>query len=116
MWSIAKVVKCVIADFFPSTLASNLRPSLWGERLLHVELLPCPPAQVKYTSGLASGGTFYTDANGREMQRRERDARPTWTLDVHEPVAGNYYPLTSAMYIEVGALCRDAALCLDGCR
>ena len=57
---------------------------------------------MKYTSGLASGGTFHTDANGREMQRRERDARPTWALDVHEPVAGNYYPLTSAMYIEVG--------------
>ena len=29
-----------------------------------------------------------------------RDARPTWELQVKEPVAGNFFPLTSAMYIE----------------
>jgi len=29
-----------------------------------------------------------------------RDFRPTWELNQTEPVAGNYYPLTAAMYIQ----------------
>ena len=57
--------------------------------------------QVRYESNLSSGEVFYTDANGREMQRRVRNYRPSWPLQVNEPVSGNYYPLTSAMYIQV---------------
>jgi len=34
------------------------------------------------------------------MLRRTRDARPTWQLEVTEPVAGNFYPVTAAIYIE----------------
>jgi hypothetical protein len=30
------------------------------------------------------------------MLPRRRGARPTWPLDLAEPAAGNYYPLTSA--------------------
>ena len=26
--------------------------------------------------------------------------RPTWDLEVFEPIAGNYYPLTAAMYVQ----------------
>eukprot|EP00884_Botryococcus_braunii_P017895 jgi/Botrbrau1/478/Bobra.110_2s0115.1 len=37
-----------------------------------------------------------------EMQERRRNFRPTWPLRVTEPVSGNYYPLTAAMYIEGG--------------
>lgn len=48
-----------------------------------------------------AGGDFYTDSNGREMLRRVRDSRPTWDLEVIEPVAGNFYPVTSAIYLEV---------------
>ncbi len=33
--------------------------------------------------------TFYTDSNGREMQKRVINYRPTWPLEVFEPVAGN---------------------------
>ncbi|CAM9878394.1 unnamed protein product, partial [Phaeothamnion confervicola] len=55
----------------------------------------------RFSSAVASAGTFWTDSNGREFQRRQRDARPTWPLDVTEPVAGNYYPAT------VGAFLRD---------
>ncbi|PSN54844.1 Lysosomal alpha-mannosidase, partial [Blattella germanica] len=40
-------------------------------------------------------GVFYTDSNGREMLERKRNYRPTWTVDVAEPAAGNYYPITS---------------------
>lgn len=49
---------------------------------------------------LATAGTFYTDANGREFQRRLRDRRPTWDLNLTEPVAGNYYPATAAVFIK----------------
>ncbi|KAK9786492.1 hypothetical protein WJX73_000911 [Symbiochloris irregularis] len=55
---------------------------------------------LRYTTNLTTGSTFYTDANGREMQKRERDHRPSWDLNVTQPVAGNYYPLTAAIYLE----------------
>nr|CAD7429112.1 unnamed protein product [Timema monikensis] len=53
----------------------------------------------RFTTNLESGGLFYTDANGRELQERRRDYRATWTWDVTEPVAGNYYPVTSRILL-----------------
>ncbi len=35
------------------------------------------------------------------MQKRVRDKRPTWDLQVQEPIAGNYYPLTAAISLQV---------------
>lgn len=61
-------------------------------------------AQVRYESNVTSKDTFYTDSNGREMIKRVRDYRPTWKLNVTEPVSGNYYPLTASMYIKVHPL------------
>ncbi|GAB4821252.1 hypothetical protein N2152v2_008298 [Parachlorella kessleri] len=55
---------------------------------------------VQYVTDLDSGDAFWTDANGREMIKRVRDQRPAWELNVTEPAAGNYYPLTAAMYIQ----------------
>ncbi|XP_015121082.1 lysosomal alpha-mannosidase isoform X2 [Diachasma alloeum] len=49
----------------------------------------------KFSSNLESKGVFFTDSNGREMLKRVRDFRPTWTLNLSEPVAGNYYPVTA---------------------
>jgi hypothetical protein len=49
---------------------------------------------------IKNDGTFYTDSNGREFQKRKRNYRPTWDLNVFEPVAGNYYPVNAALYIE----------------
>lgn len=43
---------------------------------------------------------FYTDSNGREMLKRERNFRPTWPLELAEPVAGNYYPVTAKITVE----------------
>ena len=58
----------------------------------------------KFTTSLNNGGTgstkFYTDSNGREYLERVYNYRPTWDLKVYEPVAGNYYPLTTGMYIK----------------
>jgi alpha-mannosidase len=47
---------------------------------------------VKFSSGLASDGVFYTDSNGREMLKRKRDARgPSYPpFVINEPVAENY--------------------------
>ena len=55
---------------------------------------------MRISSGVKSGDEFYTDSNGREMLKRTLNYRPTWDLDVSEPVAGNYYPLTAALAIK----------------
>uniref|UniRef100_A0A499FTU7 Alpha-mannosidase n=1 Tax=Anopheles arabiensis TaxID=7173 RepID=A0A499FTU7_ANOAR len=51
-------------------------------------------------SDIKSEGTFWTDSNGREMLRRVRNYRETWELDLVEPVAGNYYPITAKIAVE----------------
>jgi hypothetical protein len=55
---------------------------------------------MRYKTDIVSKGIFFTDSNGREFQRRQRNQRPTWDLSVYEPVAGNYYPVNSAIYVE----------------
>ena len=64
----------------------------WGKEII-----------TRFDSDINSNLLFYTDANGREMQERKVNYRPTWKLSITEPVAGNYYPVNSRMYI------RDAA-------
>ncbi|XP_015929798.1 lysosomal alpha-mannosidase isoform X1 [Parasteatoda tepidariorum] len=54
---------------------------------------------TRFDTDLQSGDLFYTDSNGREMVERKRNFRPTWVLNVSEPVAGNYYPVNSRIYI-----------------
>ena len=54
----------------------------------------------RYLTDLNSQGVFYTDANGRQMLQRQVDYRSTWRLKVNEPVAGNYYPVNSRIYIQ----------------
>ena len=50
---------------------------------------------VRYTSDINSGDKFLTDSNGRFMIERRRDYRPTWNLNLTEPVASNYFPVDS---------------------
>jgi alpha-mannosidase len=52
------------------------------------------------TSSIQNQGIFYTDSNGREFLQRQRDIRPSWPLVVHEPIAGNYYPVNAAIFIQ----------------
>lgn len=54
----------------------------------------------RFSSGLNSGDTFYTDANGREMLERRVNFRPSWDLVVTQPIAGNYYPVTAKIAIK----------------
>ncbi|XP_006900896.1 PREDICTED: lysosomal alpha-mannosidase [Elephantulus edwardii] len=56
----------------------------------------------RFDTLLETNGRFYTDSNGREILERRRDYRPTWNLNQTEPVAGNYYPVTSRIYITDG--------------
>ncbi|XP_060096660.1 lysosomal alpha-mannosidase [Heteronotia binoei] len=51
-------------------------------------------------TNLKTDGRFYTDSNGREILERRRDYRATWNLSQTEPVAGNYYPVNSRIYIK----------------
>ncbi|XP_060037774.1 lysosomal alpha-mannosidase isoform X2 [Erinaceus europaeus] len=54
----------------------------------------------RFDAALDTKGLFYTDSNGREILERRRDYRPTWKLNQTEPVAGNYYPVNSRIYIK----------------
>lgn len=52
-----------------------------------------------FSSDLETSGTFYTDANGREMQKRIRDHRDTFKINLTEPISSNYYPVNSRIAI-----------------
>lgn len=49
---------------------------------------------LQLNSTIASGETFYTDANGLEYIERHRN------VSSDEPVAGNYYPMTTGAYLK----------------
>jgi len=53
----------------------------------------------RFTTSIKSDGNCWTDSNGREMQARKRDFRPTWQLHQTESVAGNYFPVNAALFI-----------------
>lgn len=55
---------------------------------------------LRVGTNVLSNGVFYTDSNGMEMQKRIFNQRPTWNLKVLEPVAGNYYPINSAISVQ----------------
>lgn len=54
----------------------------------------------RFYSTLNSSGVCYTDSNGREMLKRTRNSRDTFTVHLQEPIAGNYYPVTTKIAIE----------------
>ena len=55
---------------------------------------------TRFLTPIRNQGIFFTDSNGREFQRRIRNYRPTWPLEVHEEIAGNYYPVNAAVFIQ----------------
>lgn len=58
---------------------------------------------TRFYTEIDTKGAFFTDANGRQMLRRQRDARETWDLHMEEPISGNYYPITTKIAIEDGS-------------
>lgn len=55
---------------------------------------------LQYSSDLKNGGVFYTDANGRQMVKRQWNARRHLKLNVTEPISGNYYPINSRIMLK----------------
>lgn len=76
--------------------------NIWGKELV-----------MRYSTSIKSAGTFYTDSNGREMIKRQYNARgPSYPpLNVTEPVAGNYYPVNSMIALDDG--CAEMAVITD---
>ncbi|XP_039500014.1 lysosomal alpha-mannosidase [Drosophila santomea] len=54
-----------------------------------------------FSSEIASEGVFYTDSNGRELIRREKNQREDFTPELAvQPTSGNYYPITSRIALQ----------------
>ncbi|XP_032528142.2 lysosomal alpha-mannosidase-like isoform X2 [Danaus plexippus] len=57
---------------------------------------------IRYDTNVGNDGVFFTDSNGRQVLKRKLNERPQWNLTLAEPIAGNYYPVTSKMFLEDG--------------
>ena len=79
-----------------------------GQNTVEFEWLigPLPPQEkdspgleviTRYSTDLNSQDSFDTDSNGRLMISRRRNFRPSWELNLTEPVSSNYYPVTSRL-------------------
>jgi alpha-mannosidase len=70
---------------------------------------------LRLSTSLATLGVLHTDANGRELQLRRRDARPTWSYNAStEPIAGNFYPITALALIADANGAGGASSAVDG--
>lgn len=57
--------------------------------------------KFKITDTFDNQNVFYTDSNGREMIKRTLNQRSDYSYDPkNEPVASNYYPVTSRIVIK----------------
>ncbi len=55
---------------------------------------------MRYDTDLSSNGSFYTDANGRQVLERKRNYRSSYNFTVSENVSANYYPVVSRIWIK----------------
>ncbi|CAI6010775.1 unnamed protein product [Closterium sp. NIES-65] len=73
---------------------------------LHYSVGPLPAKQpnhevvTRFVSPINSSKAFYSDSNGRSYLKRVVDYRSDWDLNVTDPIAGNYYPLTVGAFIK----------------
>ncbi|GMT05125.1 hypothetical protein PENTCL1PPCAC_27299 [Pristionchus entomophagus] len=54
---------------------------------------------TRYSFGVKSASSFYTDSNGRQMMKRTRNAHPSFAYENTEPIAANYYPITTVVLL-----------------
>jgi len=54
-----------------------------------------------FASDINNEGVFYTDSNALDMQKRVRNYRETWDLELstNENITANYYPVNTAISI-----------------
>ncbi|XP_039498257.1 lysosomal alpha-mannosidase [Drosophila santomea] len=56
---------------------------------------------TNFKSEISSNGVFYTDSNGRELMKREKNKREDFVSDLSsQPVSGNFYPVTSRIALQ----------------
>ncbi|CAI5454152.1 unnamed protein product [Caenorhabditis angaria] len=55
---------------------------------------------TRFITGIKNEQVFYTDSNGRQVLRRKNREATSFVYSNDEPVAGNYYPITSFGYIK----------------
>ncbi|CAF4942856.1 unnamed protein product [Pieris macdunnoughi] len=55
---------------------------------------------IRYSTDLNNDGVFYTDSNGRQTLKRIKNRRATYEPYNIDEIAGNFYPVTSKIYIE----------------
>ena len=83
-------------------IVNNYNDFILIESTLHGIPYKKDPIEVVMRIGsqsIKNNQTFYTDSMGLEMQKRVLNYRPTWDLELIEPVAGNYYPVNSMIEI-----------------
>ncbi|XP_020573833.1 alpha-mannosidase At3g26720-like [Phalaenopsis equestris] len=68
---------------------------------------------TQFTTKMLTNKIFYTDSNGRDFIKRIRNYRSDWALQVHQPVAGNYYPINLGIYLQDNRT--ELSLLVDGC-
>ncbi|KAK6759766.1 hypothetical protein RB195_021372 [Necator americanus] len=55
---------------------------------------------TRYITDIKNDNIFFTDSNGRQMMRRERNFNPSFKYVDTEPVSGNYYPVTNRVFLK----------------
>ncbi|XP_077290663.1 lysosomal alpha-mannosidase-like [Arctopsyche grandis] len=68
---------------------------------------------TRFSTDFKTDSSFYTDSSGRQMLKRILNKRPTWEVELDEPVSGNYYPVVSMMSIKDNASKRELYLITD---
>lgn len=68
---------------------------------------------TRFDTDMKTYGKFFTDSNGREILKRVKDYRPTWKLNVTEPISGNYYPVNSRIFLRDGSRRKQLTVLTD---
>lgn len=74
--------------------------SFWAVKYFHRDKVGKEVISWFSTSEGGTDKTFVTDSNGREFLARKIDHRDSWPAKVLEPVAGNYYPVTTSISMQ----------------
>ena len=119
--TVSVVTGPVVNEFWSSLAYVDQRTTLWaGAASAEIEWTVGPvdvsdgkshEVITRYDSGLATNAAWTTDSNCHEHQLRRRDWRGNYTVNITEPVSGNYYP-TNCM-IKMASAAMTLAVAVD---